>query len=171
VIFFRSIPNSLKTMSKNKLGKCYQLSFFPSTTLACDLFIWHDAFFLEQKCKTYSQIRLRAPPKALVFQWGKTLRMAKEDIQTVYDTLPLRHQLGRCPPPPFNPKQKEISFFSTGQRCSEQYQILEKNNPCVLSQSLYGSGRYWIFCTAQKNIRCVFLCRSNLYPKNICFAS
>jgi hypothetical protein len=38
--------------------------------------------------------------------------MAKEDIQTVYDTLPLRHQLGRCPPPLFHPSTERNLFFS-----------------------------------------------------------
>jgi hypothetical protein len=48
----------------------------------------------EKKCLTYIQNRLRAPPSHLVFQWGKQLKLTPQEIQTVNESLPLRHRLG-----------------------------------------------------------------------------
>ena len=52
------------------------------------------------KCREYTQQRLRAPPFSLVQQWGKKLKLPLKDIQSISDSLPLRHALGNLPPPP-----------------------------------------------------------------------
>jgi hypothetical protein len=57
-----------------------------------------DAFLgniLEIKCERYMKDNLRAPPQALVRQWGKQLKMAPVDVEHISDRLKLRFALGK----------------------------------------------------------------------------
>jgi hypothetical protein len=49
---------------------------------------------LENKCDRYMKDNLRAPPYALVCQWGKQLKMAPVDVEHISDRLKLRFALG-----------------------------------------------------------------------------
>jgi hypothetical protein len=73
--------------AQKKLGNYFTFLFY--------FFLLTQRFlFPAQKCREYTQQRLRAPPFSLVQQWGKKLKLNAQDIQTVSDSLPLRHALG-----------------------------------------------------------------------------
>jgi hypothetical protein len=49
----------------------------------------------EKKCQTYIRQHLKAPPKSLVNQWGKKMKLTWLEINQINDRLYLRHHLGK----------------------------------------------------------------------------
>lgn len=74
--------------AQKKLGRYFYCS---SSLLSCTF----SFTFSANKCREYTQLRLRAPPIPLVQQWGKKLKLSSKEIQTISDSLPLRHALGK----------------------------------------------------------------------------
>jgi hypothetical protein len=52
-------------------------------------------FVAEKKCQTYIRQHLKAPPKSLVTQWGKKMKLTRLEINQINDRLYLRHHLGK----------------------------------------------------------------------------
>ena len=59
------------------------------------IFFANRVFILENKCNTFMQNNLRAPPRSTVLKWGKTMKLPISLIDPVINQLTLRHQLGR----------------------------------------------------------------------------
>jgi hypothetical protein len=59
-------------------------------------FLCVNTFFVtEKKCQTYIRQHLKAPPKSLVTQWGKKMKLTRLEINQINDRLYLRHHLGK----------------------------------------------------------------------------
>lgn len=54
----------------------------------------------EKKCNNFVKDNFRAPPRALVFKWGKKLKLDFKTIKEINDNLLIRHRLGKIAPPP-----------------------------------------------------------------------